>query len=425
MRSGVNETVRLHARLSALVARDAARRHGVALLVIVLVAGWLERAWPVAEVRAAAWHASAEMRAFVLAAVHLAWSIVTHGAAAQLVLSRRLELFRSLPRSAWWWRRFHAAHLVALDALVAGVTAYGVWPMRAIDALGWVACMVAFTFAARTFAILATPPTRALVCLAQLGVLTVVLAYVPVGGALAFAVAIAFAALLRLGRPLPEAGASGPALRLGRIGLAGLHLRALVRLRPLVVVAIICATSAIAMLVDLGWQNIARAEPDAARSLVRGGVWCIAVLASLALPISRSLVAPDLSRMDAWPISTHAAASATVRVAAALAVVPCVVLSLGDVPWIESMPVFACAIAACASSCARTHADNVAQRGDARRFGIRWALTCVIGVLVAVLAWPLLAAWALAETLVLPSSIARADRARRRFELSREDHDHG
>jgi hypothetical protein len=412
------------------VARDAARRHGVVLVLVVLVAGWLERAWPAAEVRAAAWSASDEARGLAASPVHFAWSVATGGAASQIVLSRRLELFRSLPRTAWWWRRFHALHLIALDALVLVVTAYGVAPMSTASALGWVVCMLGLSLGLRTLAIVARGPLSVVAGVVHVVLVAVVIAHATAGSAALVAGVLAAGAVFRLGRPLPEPGDHGRSWRRGatRIvgsGLAGLHLRAWLRLRPLAAAAVAVASSVLAWLAGVGWEHVAHDEPDAAASLVRGVAWCIAALSSVALPMSRSLVAADLGHMDAWPVSSSSSAWALVRIAAAPALFGVVVLSLGPVPWTRALPPMAAAVVACAVACVATHARNTAARGDARRFAIRWTAICGVGAVVAVVAWPALWVWALFEAVRLPSIIARADAARRRFSRDATERDHG
>jgi hypothetical protein len=284
--------------------------------------------------------------------------------------------------------------------------------------------------AARTSAIVARYAMRPLVFVATVAAWTIAFAWSVVTAA-ALAVVLASLAVWRLGRPLPEPGARPFALRLrvpwGRtvaFALAGLHLRALLRMRSLASVALMAGGVTIALLAQLGWSHVEHDEPTAARGLVRGAAWCIVALGTTALPIARGLVAHDLARLDALPITTREQATAFIAIAAAPSLLGLALLCARVVPMSLALPACACALATCTCACARQVAANVARRGDARAFGVRWVPQVVVGTVIAVFAWPLLLVWCTIELVRLPGTIVRADAVRRRFELVREDHDH-
>lgn len=420
---GSNATVLL-VRLARLVFRDAARRYALVLVIAVAVLGWLERAWPAAEVRALIWRADAGTRIVALALVHSLWLALTHAAAVLVVRSRRLELWRAQPLPRAWWRRFFAIQLVGLDLAIAAVVAYAVAPRGAWI---WVGFAIAWSLLVRACAVRAG--RWWLVLAAVLAVGEAAIAWLPGVVALAIAGAGAGWALDAIAGPLPEPpsrrGVDGPRRMGATAAVAWLHARVLVRRRRGIAIAIVIATLPPAWLAGLGWQRVAAIDPAGAAALARGVVALVAVLAATTIPVARVLVRRELDLLDSLPIAwTRDALGAAVP--ALVSMVPAVsLLALGPVPLAVFGPTLAIVVPTAVLAATHAWLGHLRRRTDLRALAIRWAARAVLLIAIAVLAWPLALAWATLALLRLPGAWASARAVRRRHGAGADEDDHG
>ncbi|MCA9690149.1 MAG: hypothetical protein KC636_11110, partial [Myxococcales bacterium] len=247
-------------------------------------------------------------RAWILGLAHASYGFVTAPLLRLLLASERLRFWWTLPLPGWWWRALHLRHLLLLNAPWLAAIGYGVAtePDVGAAAASGVAFM-AWTIAAQ-IVIVAVADRSAIITVGALllwalGAVAGVL-LPPYPGA-AVGLTAATLAVIRLGRPMPEArtryrGVAGgrPAIALALAG--GLAVAR--RDRLAIAWGLACQVAAVALLF-LAIAHVGASEPAPVRSLQRGlAIVCAVIGATLSLRAVR-LLDGDRSWLDSWGIA--------------------------------------------------------------------------------------------------------------------------
>lgn len=115
-------------RLSRLVWRDAAVRYWRAFALVLAAYLYLERAWPLPEVRSKLWSLDSRHLGMVVLGATAVYVAGSRGPARQLVASARLEYWLQFPIPPRSWSMFTAVHLAMLHLPVGIVTGYMMLP---------------------------------------------------------------------------------------------------------------------------------------------------------------------------------------------------------------------------------------------------------------------------------------------------------
>ncbi|MEM6995228.1 MAG: hypothetical protein AAF721_32245, partial [Myxococcota bacterium] len=122
--------------MTRLLLKDALRRYGVGLSMVVLTGGYLWRSLPPWVVRRWLWSAPWPEAAAVVGVAGVGYALATHAVARQLVSSQRLTYWRQFAIPPRAWQHMHGSHLATMHLPAGVLLVYMLQPGGAPAAVG-------------------------------------------------------------------------------------------------------------------------------------------------------------------------------------------------------------------------------------------------------------------------------------------------